>query len=120
MKQLILTLWFVLIFSTASWADTQTVTEEVCPLLTGCMVVVETGRCIGCVVEIRKVDHVHEVVQKPVAVIQKPVAVIQKPVVVIQKPVREEWRGGSEVRRVCIVEPCDWLVDTGGDPRREM
>ena len=113
MKQLILTLWFVLIFSTASWADTQTVTEEVCPLLTGCMVVVETGRCIGCVVEIRKVDHVHEVVQKPVAV-------IQKPVVVIQKPVREEWRGGSEVRRVCIVEPCDWLVDTGGDPRREM
>ena len=113
MKQLILTLWFVLIFSTAAWADTQTVTEEVCPLLTGCMVVVETGRCIGCVVEIRKVDHVHEVVQKPVAV-------IQKPVVVIQKPVREEWRGGSEVRRVCIVEPCDWLVDTGGDPRREM
>ena len=112
MKQLILTLWFVLIFSTAAWADTQTVTEEVCPLLTGCRVV-ETGRCIGCVVEIRKVDHVHEVVQKPVAV-------IQKPVVVIQKPVREEWRGGSEVRRVCIVEPCDWLVDTGGDPRREM
>ena len=92
MKQLILTLWFVLIFSTASWADTQTVTEEVCPLLTGCMVVVETGRCIGCVVEIRKVDHVHEVVQKPVAV-------IQKPVVVIQKPVREEWRGGSEEKK---------------------
>ena len=105
MKQLILTLWFVLIFSTASWADTQTVTEEVCPLLTGCRVV-ETGRCIGCVVEIRKVDHVHEVVQKPI--------------IVMQKPVREEWSGGSEVRRVCIVEPCDWLVDTGGDPRREM
>ena len=99
MKQLILTLWFVLIFSTASWADTQTVTEEVCPLLTGCMVVVETGRCIGCGVEIRKVDHVHEVVQKPV---------------------REEWRGGSEEKRICIVGPCDWLVDTGGDPRREM
>ena len=79
MKQLILTLWFVLIFSTASWADTQTVTEEVCPLLTGCMVVVETGRCIGCVVEIRKVDHVHEVVQARLELQEQGPVVKRKP-----------------------------------------
>ena len=100
MKQLISTLWFVLIFSTAGWADTRPVTEEVCPLPMGCRIVLETGECIGCVVEVRMIDHEHEVVQKPVVVIQEPV------VVILQKPAPK--RKKQEVKWTCVVGPCDF------------
>ena len=104
MKQLILTLWFVLIFSTASWADTQTVTEEVCPLPVGCKVVMETGECIGCVVEIRMVDHVHEVVQALLEFQEQGPVVKRKPA-----PKRKK----QEVKWTCVVGPCDFIDENG-------
>jgi len=97
MKQLISTLWFVLIFSTAGWADTRPVTEEVCPLPMGCRLVLETGECIGCVVEIRMTDHEHEVVQKPVVVIQEPASKRKK----------------QKVKWTCVVGPCDFIDENG-------
>ena len=71
MKHLVLTLWFVLSLSSIGLARVEYVTEEVCPALAGCWINVKTGACPDCVIERRKVVHIHEekyiVNKRPVA-----------------------------------------------------
>ncbi len=60
MKHLVLTLWFVLFLSSTVLAGVEYVTEEVCPALAGCWIDTKTGECPDCVIERRKVVHIHE------------------------------------------------------------
>ena len=64
MKHLVLTLWFVLSLSSIGLAGVEYVTEEVCHALAGCWIDTKTGECPDCVIERRKVVHIHE--EKPV------------------------------------------------------
>ena len=64
MKNLVLTLWFVLFLSSTVLAGVEYVTEEVCHAPAGCWVNVETGECPACVIGRREVTHTHE--EKPV------------------------------------------------------
>ena len=77
MKNLVLTLWFVLFLSSSALAGVEYVTEEVCHAMSGCWVDTKTGECPDCVIEKREVVHTHEeipvVVEKPV-VKKRPVA----------------------------------------------
>ena len=66
MKYLILTLWFVLLMSSPSLAGDEYVTEEVCHNMSGCRINMETGKCPECVIERRKVVHIHEYEKTPV------------------------------------------------------
>ena len=98
MKQLILTLWFVLIFSTPALAQTQIVTED--PALAGCKIFIEDGLIYGVCNGERTVDHVyeHKEVQEPV---------VQEPVI------REPERKKQEVKWTCVVGPCDFIDENG-------
>ena len=71
MKHLVLTLWFVLSLSSIGLAGVEYVTEEVCHALAGCWIDTKTGECPDCVIERRKVVHIHE--EKPV-IKKRPVA----------------------------------------------
>ena len=98
MKNLILILWFVLFLSSSASAGVEYVTEQVCHAMTGCWLDTKTGKCPDCVIERRKVVHIHEetpIVEKPV------VKMIPK-----KKSTRKKkWR--------CIIKPCDWIDKNG-------
>ena len=98
MKHLVLTLWFVLLMSSSALAGVEYVTEEVCPALAGCWMNVKTGECPDCVIERRKVVHIHE--ETPI---------VEKPVVKMtpnnKSTKKKKWR--------CIVKPCDWIDKNG-------
>jgi hypothetical protein len=69
MKNLILILWFVLFLSSSALAGVEYVTEQVCHAMSGCVLNTKTGECPDCVIERRKVVHIHEetpIVEKPV------------------------------------------------------
>ena len=91
MKHLVLTLWFVLILSSTCLAGVKYVTEEVCPLLTGCRIVMETGKCPDCVIERREVTHTHEYKKTPV--IKKQSVVKTTPKKKITIPSNKKWVG---------------------------
>ena len=98
MKNLILILWFVLFLSSSASAGVEYVTEQVCHAMSGCVLNTKTGECPDCVIERRKVVHIHEetpIVEKPV------VKMIPK-----KKSTRKKkWR--------CIIKPCDWIDKNG-------
>ena len=121
MKHLVLTLWFVLFLSSTVLAGVEYVTEEVCPALAGCWINVKTGECPDCVIERRKVVHIHEeklvVVEKPVVIKETPKVeiVVTKPVVVNTKSSKKmcffpdlgmpDLKTGKPVGRY---RECDW------------
>jgi hypothetical protein len=89
MKQLISTLWFVLIFSSAALAQTQIITKD--PILAGCKVFIEDGLLYG-------VCNGEGVVE------QEPVV---KPVVK-KRSLPAPKRKKQEVKWTCVVGPCDF------------
>ena len=90
MKHLVFTLWFVLFLSSTVLAGVEYVTEEVCPALAGCWIDTKTGKCPDCVIERRKVVHIHEV--KTHEVKKRPVAkTIPKKKITI--PSNKKWVG---------------------------
>jgi hypothetical protein len=99
MKNLILTLWFVLFLSSSALAGVEYVTEEVCHAMAGCRLDTKTGECPDCVIEKREIVHTHEETS----------IVKEKPVVKMapkKKSTRKrKWR--------CIVKPCDWIDKNG-------
>ncbi len=99
MKHLVLTLWFVLLMSSSALAGVEYVTEEVCPALAGCWMNVKTGECPDCVIERRKVVHIHE----------ETFIVKKKPVVKMtpkkKSTGKKKWK--------CIIDPCDWIDEDG-------
>ena len=84
MKNLILTLWFVLFLSSSALAGVEYVTESVCLDMSGCWVDTKTGECPDCVMERREVLHTHE--EKPV-IVEKPV--VKNKLVVKTTPKKE-------------------------------
>ena len=105
MKHLVLTLWFVLFLSSTVLAGVEYVTEEVCPALAGCWIDTKTGECPDCVIERRKVVHIHE---EKLVVIEKPLVVIEKPIVRKSIPKKEK-----KVKWTCIIKPCDFIDENG-------
>ena len=99
MKQLISTLWFVLIFSTAALAQTQLINGVFYskdPLLAGCTVFIEDGLFYGVC------DGEQVVNQKP-----KPKPILKKRSVPVPK------RKKQEVKWTCVVGPCDFIDENG-------
>jgi len=102
MKQLISTLWFVLIFSTVALAQTQRrngVFYSKDPLLAGCKVFIEDGLLYG-VCDGEQVGN-----QKPApieVVYQKPAPIVEKRSVPAPK------RKKQKVKWTCVVGPCDF------------
>jgi len=105
MKHLVLTLWFVLSLSSIGLAGVEYVTEEVCHALAGCWIDTKTGECPDCVIERRKVVHIHE---EKLVVIEKPLVVIEKPIVRKSIPKKEK-----KVKWTCIIKPCDFIDENG-------
>ena len=105
MKHLVLTLWFVLFLSSTVLAGVAYVTEEVCHALSGCWIDTKTGECPDCVIERRKVVHIHE---EKLVVIEKPLVVIEKPIV--RKSIPKKEKKGNWT---CIVGPCDFIDENG-------
>ena len=120
MKNIILTLWFVLFLSSSALAGIEYVTEEVCHAMSGCSVNVETGECPDCVMETREVAHTHEetpvIVEKPVVIKETPKVkiVVSKPVVVNTKSSKkmcffpELGMPDSNGKPVGRYRECDW------------
>ena len=110
MKQLISTLWFVLIFSTAALAQTQLINGifySKDPLLAGCKVFIEDGLiygvCDGEQVENQKPKPIEDERDLYMEVIyQKPKPVVKKRSVPAPK------RKKQEVKWTCVVGPCDF------------
>ena len=98
MKHLVLTLWFVLFLSSTVLAGVEYVTEEVCPALAGCWLDIKTGECPDCVIERRKVFHIHK--EKSV--------IVEKPIV--RKSIPKKEKKGNWT---CIVGPCDFIDENG-------
>ena len=99
MKQLISTLWFVLIFSTAALAQTQLkngVFYSKDPLLAKCTVFIEDGLLYGVC------DGEEVIAQEPVV----------KPVVK-KRSVPAPKRKKQEVKWTCVVGPCDFIDENG-------
>ena len=91
MKQLISTLWFVLIFSTAALAQTQLVNGVFYskdPLLAGCKVFIEDGLLYG-------------VCDGEGAKVQEPIK--------RSAPKRKK----QEVKWACVAGPCDFIDENG-------
>ena len=105
MKHLVLTLWFVLFLSSSALAGVEYVTEEVCHAMSGCWMDTKTGECPDCVIERRKVVHIHE---EKLVVIEKPLVVIEKPIVRKSIPKKEK-----KVKWTCIIKPCDFIDENG-------
>ena len=99
MKQLISTLWFVLIFSTAALAQTQLINGVFYskdPLLAGCTVFIEDGLLYGVC------DGEEVIAQEPVV----------EPVVK-KRSVPAPKRKKQEVKWTCVVGPCDFIDENG-------
>ena len=97
MKQLISTLWFVLIFSTAALAQTQLINGVFYskdPLLAGCTVFIEDGLLYGVC------DGEQVVNQKPKPIVEK-------------RSVPAPKRKKQEVKWTCVVGPCDFIDENG-------
>ena len=91
MKHLMSTLFFVMILSSSSLAGDEYVTEEVCHNMSGCRIIMETGKCPECVIERRKVVHTHEYEKTPV--IKKRSVVKTTPKKKITIPSKKKWVG---------------------------
>ena len=89
MKNLILTLWFVLFMSSPAVAGVEYVTEEVCHALAGCWVDVKTGECPDCVIGRRKIAHTHE----EIPVVKKQSVAKTTPKKKITVPSNKKWVG---------------------------
>ena len=97
MKQLISTLWFVLIFSTAALAQSQLINGVFYskdPLLAGCKVFIEDGLIYG------MCDGEQVVNQKPKPIVKK-------------RSVPAPKRKKQEVKWTCVVGPCDFIDENG-------
>ena len=91
MKYILSTLWFVLILSSTCLAGVKYVTEEVCHNMSGCRIVMETGKCPECVIERRKVVHTHEHEKTPV--IKKKSVAKTTPKKKVTFPSKKRWVG---------------------------
>ena len=105
MKNLVLTLWFVLFLSLSALAGVEYVTEQVCHAISGCVLDTKTGECPDCVIERRKVVHTHE--ETPV-IVKKPIGRKHTPIVRKSTPKKEKKGNWT-----CIVGPCDFIDENG-------
>jgi len=116
MKHLVLTLWFVLSLSSIGLAGVEYVTEEVCHALAGCWIDTKTGECPDCVIERRKVVHIHE---EKLVVVEKPVVIKETPKVeiVVTKPTVVTNTKSS--KKMCFFPELGWPDMSTGKPLGE-